>query len=269
MLFFIAPVVLISCSNKLTRNPVPEDFLDKVQIFGDPEIRAWGDEYSPEFQADIVSTVEVENKSDYPPKNPDCELSYSALAISGGGASGAFGAGVLNGWTQTGARPKFKLVTGISTGSLIAPFAFLGPEYDAIIKAAYTSVTSEDIAKQKSVFAAFTDESLADNSPLISLIEQNVDEDLLKSIADEHSKGRRLYIGTFNMDAQRFVIWNMGAIASSGNPGALELFRKIMIASASMPVIFTPVYVDVEVGGIQFDEMHVDGGVAAQVFSMD
>lgn len=266
---FLVSSILISslgCANKLTRNPVPESYVDSVEIFGSPLIRAWGDEYSPEFQADIINSVQVENKGDYPPKKPDCELSYSALAISGGGASGAFGAGILNGWSETGKRPKFKIVTGISTGALTAPFAFLGSEYDQAIKAGYTGVTTEDVAKQRSILSAFTNESLADNAPLLGLIDVNIDEKILKAVAQEHAKGRRLYIGTFNMDAQRFVIWNMGAIASSGNPGALELFRKIMIASASMPVIFPPVYVDVEIKGIQFDEMHVDGGVAAQVF---
>jgi len=121
LILLIASAVLVSslgCANKLTRNPVPESYSDSVDIFGDPLIRAWGDEYSPEFQEDIISTAMVENKSDYPPKKPGCEVGYTALAISGGGASGAFGAGILDGWSERGDRPKFNLVTGISTALL-------------------------------------------------------------------------------------------------------------------------------------------------------
>ena len=188
-----------------------------------------------------------------------------ACSIWRGGTSGAFGAGILNGWTDKGDRPDFVLVSGISTGALIAPFAFIGPEYDETLKAGYTGVTTEQIAKDRGI-AALWNESLSDDTPLIELVAQNVDQNVLGAVAREHAKGKRLYLGTFNMDAQRFVIWNMGEIASSGHPEALELFRSIMIASSSMPVIFPPVFIDVDVNGIQYDEMHVDGGVAAQVF---
>jgi hypothetical protein len=89
---------------------------------------------------------------------------------------------------------------------------------------------------------------------------------MLRAIAAEHRRGRRLYVGTTNLDAQRLVVWNMGAIAASGKPGSLDLFRRVLLASASIPVAFPPVYIEVEVDGKRYDEMHVDGGVMAEFF---
>jgi hypothetical protein len=189
------------------------------------------------------------------------------LAVSGGGPDGAFGAGLLAGWTKAGTRPTFKLVTGISTGALIAPFAFLGAEYDKVLKGFYTTVTTASIYTQRPFgdVLAGTD-GLADTSPLARLLEQCVDEKVLAAVAAEHKKGRRLYIGTTNMDAGRLAVWNMGAIAASGRPNALNLFRQVMRASASIPVAFSPVYIPVEAGGKTYDEMHADGGTTVQVF---
>jgi hypothetical protein len=107
---------------------------------------------------------------------------------------------------------------------------------------------------------------LADTSPLANLIERHVDEAFLQQVALAHRNGRRLYIGTVDLDSQNFIIWNMGLIATSGNPDALPLFRKVRLASASIPIAFAPVFFDVEVAGHRYDEMHVDGAVAANVF---
>jgi hypothetical protein len=191
----------------------------------------------------------------------------NVLAISGGGPDGAFGAGLLCGWTQSGTRPPFKLVTGISTGALIAPFAFAGPEYDSVLKKFYTSVSTSDIFKKRSTLSLLggTD-ALADTAPLARLLEQVVDEKLLAAVAKAHREGRRLYIGTTNLDAGRLTVWNMGAIAASGRPEAPDLFRKVMLASASIPVAFPPVYIPVQAGGKTYDEMHADGGTTTQVF---
>jgi predicted patatin/cPLA2 family phospholipase len=193
----------------------------------------------------------------------------SFLALSGGGANGAFGAGVLYGWSQVGTRPKFQIVTGVSTGALIAPFAFLGPEYDDKLKDAYTTVESRDIFNIcgfTGIFQIFFGESFAQTKPLAGLIEKMFTEKELIGIAAEHAKGRRLYIGTTNLDTQQFVIWDMGAIASSENPEALKIFRKVLLASASIPGAFPPVYFDVETNGEKYSEIHVDGGVIAGVF---
>ena len=191
------------------------------------------------------------------------------LAVSGGGDDGAFGAGLLVGWTASGTRPEFKGVTGISTGALIAPFAFLGPEEDAALREVYTTIGPADVLKPRGLLAALTNDALADNSPLFELISRHINAEFLARIAREYQdKGRILLIGTTNLDARRPVIWNMGAIAVAArdNPRALELFRKIMLASAAIPGAFPPVMIDVEVNGQPHQEMHVDGGAMAQVF---
>ena len=198
------------------------------------------------------------------------EPEMNFLALSGGGGDGAFGAGFLCGWTAAGTRPRFKLVTGISTGALIAPFAFLGPEYDARLKEAFTTISDKDIYTSAQLGEAGAD-TWQDRrggqlrKPLAELLERLIDENMLRAIAAEHNKGRRLLVGTTQLDAQRQVIWNMGAIAASGHPDALKLFRQVLRASASIPVAFNPVYIKVKAAGQEYDEMHVDGGVRAEV----
>ena len=188
------------------------------------------------------------------------------LAISGGGDAGAFGAGLLNGWTKAGNRPQFKLVTGISTGALIAPFAFLGPTYDDRLKDFYTNIGPADIVEHRSLWAAVTDDALADNRPLWNRVAKEVDRALLDEIAAEYDKGRLLLIATSDLDSRQAVIWNMTKIASSRDPRALELFRTVMVTSAAIPGAFPPTMIDVEAGGKAYQEMHVDGGAMAQVF---
>ncbi len=190
-----------------------------------------------------------------------------ALAVSGGGDNGAFGAGLLNGWTAVGNRPEFKLVTGISTGALIAPFAFLGPQYDETLKEVYTNISGEDIAKPRNILAAIFSDAMADNAPLWRLLEKYITREMLDAIASEYTtKGRLLLVGTTDLDAQQPVIWNMTKIAASKDPKALKLFRTIMIASAAIPGAFPPVMIDVYADGRHYQEMHVDGGATTQVF---
>lgn len=188
------------------------------------------------------------------------------LAISGGGDNGAFAAGLLNGWTAHGDRPEFKVVTGISTGALIAPFAFLGPRYDAPLKAVYTTVSQRDIFKRRGLLRGIFGDALSDTTPLLRLTGRYVDRAMLDEIAAEYAKGRVLLVGTTNLDTQEPVIWNMTAIAASKDPRAIDLFRKILVASAAIPGAFPPVMIDVEVDGVKYQEMHVDGGAMAQVF---
>jgi predicted acylesterase/phospholipase RssA len=188
------------------------------------------------------------------------------LAISGGSDNGAFGAGLLNGWTAAGNRPEFKVVTGISTGALIAPFAFLGPDYDPELKKAFTTISKKDVYEERGLLSAFFDDGLADSRPLLKLVSSYVTSQMLTRIAAEYGKGRLLLVGTANLDARQPVIWNMTAIAASGDPGALDLFRKVLVASASLPGIFPPVMFEVDANGRKYQEMHVDGGAMAQVF---
>ena len=190
----------------------------------------------------------------------------SLLAISGGGDAGAFAAGLLAGWTAHGSRPEFRVVTGISAGALIAPFAFLGPRYDDVMRSVFTSVRSDDIVHGRNLLLGLASDGMADSGPLSRFVAKYVTPEILAAVAEEYAKGRVLEIGTTDLDAGRPVTWNMGAIASSNAPGALELFRKVMIASTSIPGEVSPVMIDTEVDGKHFQEMHVDGGVITQVF---
>jgi hypothetical protein len=183
------------------------------------------------------------------------------LAISGGGSDGAFGAGVLTGWTQSGTRPEFAVVTGVSIGALIAPFAFLGPRYDEEVHKNFTTIGAADIFEDR-----MTHDSLFDDWPLKRLIEDRVTTKLLAEIAAEHARGRRLFVATTNLDAGRRVVWNMGAIAARGDEAALKLFREILLASSSIPGFFSPVAIEVEANGKKFREMHSDGTITAPFF---
>jgi hypothetical protein len=265
LIFIIYAVFLCVAGCSLPRNPVPIAQMSNAELVSVKGIRTYGGEFSPHFQKDLVESIRQERESDFPLK-PDGSTSYTALALSGGGANGAFGAGFLCGWTQAGTRPKFKLVTGISTGALIAPFAFLGPEYDEELKRAYTATTTRDIFNARNIISLLWNESFADTGPLESSIKRQVNDEVLRAIAEEHAHGRRLYIGTTNLDAKRLVVWNLGAIAASGHPEAVKLCRKVLLASASIPAAFPPVYFDVEVEGRRYDEMHVDGGTITEVF---
>lgn len=263
-------LALVGCG-ALPRNATPAKDALQGRIPNFPDVRAWAGQPSSTLENDLAHSFLQESPQDFPPA-PDGSVRYAHLALSGGGANGAFGAGYLNGWTGTGTRPVFKIVTGVSTGALMAPFAFIGPDYDLALQKFYTTTSSRDIFLLGSTFGLLwqlmAGEALADTRPLQAMIARHVDDELLRRVADAHQRGRRLYIGTANIDAPRFVVWNMGLIASSGRPEALELFRKVMLASASIPVAFPPVFFDVELspGGPRYDEMHVDGGVGARVF---
>jgi hypothetical protein len=243
--------------------PAAVNVTDQTTVLGIPNARFYADTQGAEMAQEALRALDRERAAGglangLPAAN--------FLGISGGSDDGAFGAGLLVGWSEAGTRPQFKLVSGVSTGALIAPFAFLGSAYDPQLRAVYTSVQPSDIYEQRSIVTAMFDESFADTAPLFRLISRYVDDDMLAAIAREYAKGRLLLIGTTNLDVQRPVIWNIGAIAASGKPGAIELVRKILLASAAVPGLFPPVMIDVEAGGERFQEMHVDGGAVAQMF---
>jgi len=256
----VVGIVLAACST-LSRNGEPETAsLDEVRA-APGRVRIWGD-VAPKGMEAIGRQRDTERRA--AGVNPSGVMNY--LAVSGGGSDGAFGAGLLVGWSAAGTRPKFDVVTGISTGALIAPFAFLGSAYDAQLKEVYTDYKPSDIARRRPVIEILADASLANDAPLAHLIAHYVTDDFLKHVAAEHRKGRRLLVGTTHLDAQRPVIWDMGEIATKDDQKALDLFRKVLLASASIPGVFPPVLISVEQAGQTFDEMHVDGGVATQVF---
>lgn len=265
--FAFACFALSACAPLHRLNAVPVGQEDQANIQGMPDIRYWGDTNSPGFERDGREALVREKaylestgqQGTLPPAN--------FLAISGGGENGAFGAGLLVGWTKAGTRPVFKGVTGISTGALTAPFAFLGSAYDAKLKEMYTTISAKDILVANGFLAgALLDDSLADNSPLRATVAKYFDQSVFDAIAAESRKGRLLLVGTTNLDARRPVIWNIGKIAESGKPGSLELVQKILVASAAIPGAFPPMMIDVEANGKDYQEMHVDGGASAQVF---
>lgn len=250
------------CAKTRVRNPLPANLEEQVQVTGFENVRVWGDTDSPVLDNIAVESIRKEIAAN---GLESLKKPVSYLALSGGGENGAFGAGILCGWTAAGNRPTFKLVTGISTGALLAPFAFLGSDYDTQLKEVYTTVTDKDIYTKKSILTAYWRESVFDTKPLADTIAKFIDEKVLAAVAEEYKKGRILLVGTTQLDAQRLVIWDMGAIASSEDPGALELFRKVLLASASMPAVFPPVYINVTAGGMQYEEMHVDGGTVTEM----
>jgi predicted patatin/cPLA2 family phospholipase len=229
------------------------------------QVRYWGDQAPDNIEA-LAAEKWAQVRATRPNLLKKARPQIRFLAISGGGSDGAFGAGLLVGWTARGDRPEFDIVTGISTGALTAPFAFLGPRYDPALKAVYTTYSTDQLITKQPVRGLLGGEALSSNAPLARVIASYVTEDFLQEVAHEHNRGRRLLIGTTNLDAQRPVIWDMGKIATSGDPHALELFRNVLLASAAIPGVFPPVYIKVQVEGQVREEMHVDGGTTNQVF---
>ena len=259
-------LTLLSACSTLLRQPAPIDRAPTAAFDGyasDVRVYPFSDA-KPAYQM-IYDAFINETDAAYH-VGPDGVRTYNYLAVSGGGSVGAFGAGILNGWTQRGDRPTFKVVTGVSTGSLIAPFAFLGPDYDAQLKEAYTTVDASRIFVARRLLALLWSESVTDTGPFKELLAKYVDEKMLDAIAAEHAKGRRLYVGTTNLDREEPVIWDMGAIASSKAKDRVAMFRQVLLASASIPTIFPPVLMNVTIDGKKYDEMHVDGGVFFQAF---
>jgi len=259
-----ALLLLGGCAGEV-RDPVPEPLVATAALPGYAHIRFWGDDgggVSPAVLKTQATQVVRAAKADKSVNLYDRKF----LAISGGGSNGAFGAGLLIGWTASGTRPKFDVVTGVSTGSLIAPFAFLGPDYDPQLREVYTTISGKNIFETRGILSIIGGDSAVDDTPFKRLVGRYVDDTLMAAVAREHAKGRRLLVGTTNLDAERPVIWDMGAIASSHVPNRKQLFRDILVASASIPAVFPPVRLSVTADGQRYDEMHVDGGTTNQVF---
>lgn len=259
-------LLLSGCGSFLRLDAPPAEATEGLPVLGIPNARFWPDARPEALRREVAEMIRREQaQAGGRPLGP-----AHLLALSGGGDNGAFGAGLMQGWTESGTRPEFNVVTGISAGALIAPFAFLGPAYDAPLRDVFVGVAPTDVLIiPRTVVAAFSilfGEAVADTSPLSRLIERHANNEMLAAIAAEYAKGRMLLIGTTNLDMQRPVVWNIGAIAASGHPQALDLFRRILLASASIPGAFPPVLIEVEQEGRRFQEMHVDGGAASQVF---
>ena len=264
-ILILACVGLAGCGGLPRRGAVPAELTQKAQTPGVPDSRMWSDN-------DMLPLLQVAIWKEYRDKDALLKAGKKLeqlgpihfLALSGGGDDGAFGAGLLVGWTKRGDRPEFTLVSGISAGALIAPFAFVGPKYDPLLRKLCTT-GPKDIFRDRGVLAGALSDGMMDHRPLEAVIAKYITPELLSEIAAEYEKGRALLIGTTDLDADRGVIWNMGAIASSKDPRALRLFRDVLLASMAIPGLVSPVMIDVELEGKAYQEMHVDGGVMAQV----
>ncbi len=229
-----------------------------AQIPGIPGARIWADAAAESF----AGVIRLEQMQAAARKSGSMDL----LAISGGASDGAFGAGVLTGLSATGRRPEFAFVSGVSAGALIAPLVFLGPRYDEKLTYAWTSGIAAPIGEGGVLSILFSQDSR--RAALYELVASFVDANMLNEIAAEHRRGRRLVVVTTNLDAQRPVVWDLGAIAASGHPKALQLFRDVLTASSSIPGAFAPTLIEVEADGRQFAELHVDGGATTQLFTI-
>lgn len=266
----LTPLLLLASCADISRHPAPPNAtpptfegFDKIRYY--PLDSREGQEEWREWTVTIADSYKNESPDNYV-VGADGIVTYSYLAISGGGSDGAFGAGLLNGWSKSGTRPKFKIVTGVSTGSLLAPFAFLGPEYDDEMKKAYTTISADNVMVTHDLLSILWSESLSDNAPFREMVAHYVTPQLLDAIAKEHAKGRALFVLTTDLDREQPVIWDMGEIASSSSAQRVHLFREVLIASASVPTMFPPVMLKVKVNGQTRDEMHVDGGIFMQAF---
>jgi predicted acylesterase/phospholipase RssA len=256
-------LVLSACGSVPDRHPYLADAstLGNIGNFGD--IRFWGDA-APSDLMDRIESITPEKDEANQSGLYGTEHDY--LAISGGGQNGAFAAGLLVGWTALGTRPEFEIVTGISTGALIAPFVFLGPQYDHVLKEVYGSYSTKDLMKKRGYLKALTGDAMASSAPLKALLQRYITQDIVEQLAKQHQTGRRLFISTTNLDAKRPVIWNITAIAASRDLQARSLIIDVILASASLPAALPPVLFEVEIDGQIYDELHVDGGVTSQVF---
>jgi hypothetical protein len=255
LLFVFAVLTLTGCASP-ARISSTKDQQAVATIPEIPNARVWSD--------DRADALLARSNSDVRAVAAGRDGAINVLAISGGGSNGAYGAGLLSGWSERGTRPEFTVVTGASAGALIAPFAFLGSTYDPVLKNLFSEAIGEELLQIDGLSAIFG-AGVFKTEPLKRLVARYVDEPMLARIANEYRKGRRLLIVTTNLDAQRTAVWDMGAIASSGAPGAVGLFRDVLVASASVPGVYSPVLIYVEGEGRRFEEMHVDGGVRANL----
>ena len=254
--------LLAGCTTLDRKNAVPSTLTNESIIEGMPHVR-----YKIWSSAGTNAMLDDIRKGMQEPGYRGNRTTSNYLALSGGGDNGAFGAGLLTGWTARGDRPQFDLVTGVSTGAMMAPFAFLGPDYDYVLKQTFTEVDANDIFVKLGLAGALFSDAFADTTPLYHLISKYITPELLQKISDEYTiHNRWLLIATTNLDAGVPIIWNMGKLAGVGTPESVTLFRKILLASASIPGAFPPVMIDVMADGKHYQEMHVDGGVSMEMF---
>ena len=187
------------------------------------------------------------------------------LAMSGGGANGAFGAGALVGLTRSGSRPDFTVVTGVSAGALIAPYAFLGSAWDSELAEIYTTGQAEHLLQPRGLGALFGS-SIYRGTPLVDLVDHYATDALIQAVAREAATGRLLLIVTTDVETAEPVVWDLGSIAMNGGPKARTLFRDVLVASASVPGMLPPVIIRVQDERTITEEAHVDGTISVPFY---
>jgi hypothetical protein len=197
------------------------------------------------------------------PRDPDGAYVYPVLSLSGGGSYVAFAAGLLTGWSEYGDRPQFRVVTAMSGGALVAPWAFLGSDYDRLLEEMFTTIETENVYRTGPLgfLGALFGAGAFDFAPGRSLIERYVTPDVVDAIAAEHRRGRRLYLATANMDDNVTTLWDIGEIAAGDRPDRVDHIRRIIAASVAVPGLFPPIYFDVEIDGQRYGQMHMDAQI--------
>jgi len=264
---FSSLAVMVGACGSIPRPTPPVAGAPLEQPWGSVPLQTTDGEIVQSFTDNFIKSLEAK-RDQHRQAGVDGKIPYRALTLSGGGSRGAYGAGVLSGWTVRGDRPQFDVVTGISTGALMATHVFLGPEFDENL-AMYKQISNDDVFKKRSIFEALRTGAIFDTSPLRDTLLSTITEETLDLVAVEYRKGRRLFIGTTNLDANTFVVWDMGVIAASGRPDRLKRYIDVIKASAAFPIAFPPVYIDVEGESGTFTEMHADGGIREMVFFFD
>ena len=264
---FLVACALSACSHTPRPTPPPA---------GEPLEHAWGavpfqtaaSGLDSKFTESLLNSFQAKRDAMRQAGN-DGKIPFIALTLSGGGSRGAYGAGVLSGWTKRGDRPQFDVVTGISTGSLMATHVFLGPDYDDDLEI-YKHISNDDVFERHGILSTLLSvrrsPAAFDTTPLRETLLTIISEETLDLVAAEHRKGRRLFIGSTNLDANVFTVWDMGVIADSDRPDRLQHYVDIVMASAAFPIAFPPIYIEVEGEAGTYTQMHGDGGIRETVF---
>ena len=263
----LCAVAVSACGTTIERNGIADAQLaERATVAHMPDVRFWGDEVPKDVTAEIRRRLPNMPQIAQDAKKSKGRPIVETLALSGGGADGAFGAGLLAGWTARGDRPEFEVVTGVSAGAMISTFAYLGPAYDQTLKEIWTAYQMQDIVVAQILPGILGGPALGDTSPMAHLLARYITPEVLQQVAAEYQRGRMLFVLTTNLDAQRPVVWNMGEIARVGTDEALLLYRRVIMASAAIPGAFPPVPIKVEADGKIYDELHVDGGTTRETF---
>jgi predicted acylesterase/phospholipase RssA len=257
-LVLAAAAGLLGCSGRSVVNPPPA-------VVDRPWLNLAG-QTDPYPDPEVTLAAQLDQVRQGRPSPMQAGRPLKVLVVSGGGKFGSYTAGLLSGWTASGCRPAFDAVTGISSGALIAAYAYLGPKYDGRMAAAFTNLTRRDVFRFRPVRGAVRGDGLASAEPLAELIARELDPATMADFRQAHRDGRRLFVATINMTTHRPAVWDLGAIACSGRPDADELVRKVLLAACSIPVYAPPVPFEVEVNGVRYTELHADAGGVVQAF---